>query len=483
MTTTWRSLFGAAALALSLPTPADVVNVKDFGAVGDGVADDTRAIQAALDAVARRGGGTVLVPAGTWVVAPSGTKTWLKVGSDTTVQGAGETATVFKVKDAAGDYRTLFGQASPSVVVRNVRFAGFRIDQNAAGNRTADVRVGDGSRDQDAIFLTAFDGVTVEGVAVDPATGVNTVALNGRSARGAVIRDCRIRFVKGRSLAPGGRYDNSAIYVHGASFVVSGNRFENGGQPGDAVAAIELHGGPGGVVSGNQIAGYFTGVHVVSEGKTEPLVASNDFAVVGNAITGAGAGIQLWALTGRALRNVTVSANVISVVPFPLPSIAYAGIALRNEATGGKVLGDHDGVAITGNAVTMAREIRAGYAFGDTAGILAAPQGSVRNLVVADNVVRDSPSQGLRVESKTGTVEGLVVRGNVIADAGGDLAAGPYRIGMIFAGRFAAAQVRGNVVVGSGAPKGVTGIHASAVAPGSELLLEGNTVPAPPLPR
>ncbi len=472
-----RSLFGAVALALAVPALADVASVKDFGAVGDGVADDTTAIQAALDAVAGRGGGTVLVPAGTYAVAPSGTTAWLKVGSDTTVQGAGESATVFRVKKDAGDYRTIFGQAGPSAVVRNVRFAGFRIDQNAAGNTTADVRAGDGSRHQYAIYFTAFDGVVVEGVAVDPATGVNTFALNGVNARGAVIRNCRIRFVKGRTLDASGRFDNSAVYVHGERFVVSANRFENGGKPGDAVSAIEIHGGPGGVVNGNQVSGYFAGVQVVSEGKTEPVVASNDFAIVGNAITGAGAGIQLWGLTGRALRNVTVSGNVISVGAFALPSIAYAGIALKNVGDG-QVQGDHDGIVIAGNAIAMARERGARYSFSETAGILAAPQGDVRNLVIADNVIRDAPSQGLRVESKTRTVRGLVVQGNVISDAGRDVAAGPYRIGMIFAGKITGAQVRGNVLVDTDSPRsGVTGIHSSAVSPGSDLRLEANTVP------
>jgi hypothetical protein len=45
---------------------ADVVNVKDFGAVGDGVTDDTAAIQAAIDSLVS--GGTVLLPAGSYKV-------------------------------------------------------------------------------------------------------------------------------------------------------------------------------------------------------------------------------------------------------------------------------------------------------------------------------------------------------------------------------------------------------------------------------
>jgi hypothetical protein len=46
----------------------DVVSVKDFGAVGDGVADDTAAIQAAIN-LASVAGGTVYISAGTYLVS------------------------------------------------------------------------------------------------------------------------------------------------------------------------------------------------------------------------------------------------------------------------------------------------------------------------------------------------------------------------------------------------------------------------------
>jgi len=45
------------------------VNVKDFGAKGDGVSDDYKALQAAEDYVYSKGGGVVYVPAGVYIVS------------------------------------------------------------------------------------------------------------------------------------------------------------------------------------------------------------------------------------------------------------------------------------------------------------------------------------------------------------------------------------------------------------------------------
>lgn len=45
---------------------ADVINVKDFGAIGDGVTDDTSAIQDAINYASNNGGYTVYAPAGVY---------------------------------------------------------------------------------------------------------------------------------------------------------------------------------------------------------------------------------------------------------------------------------------------------------------------------------------------------------------------------------------------------------------------------------
>ncbi|MBA1289018.1 hypothetical protein G7027_10195, partial [Pseudomonas japonica] len=48
---------------------AILFNVRDYGAKGDGIADDTQAIQQAIDAAAKAGGGEVYVPRGTYMLS------------------------------------------------------------------------------------------------------------------------------------------------------------------------------------------------------------------------------------------------------------------------------------------------------------------------------------------------------------------------------------------------------------------------------
>jgi parallel beta-helix repeat protein len=87
---------------VSSPSPdnSGQVNVKTFGAVGDGVTNDTAAFTAALKSVAEAGGGTCLVPKGTYLISASGISTGRhkpSVLSGVHLIGAGREVSILKV--------------------------------------------------------------------------------------------------------------------------------------------------------------------------------------------------------------------------------------------------------------------------------------------------------------------------------------------------------------------------------------------------
>lgn len=121
------------------------VNVKDFGAKGDGVTDDTAAIQAAIDSVNAAGGGRIYLPSGTYLV--SSIITTYKYIS---IIGENSYATTIKQKDASNlnaiiqiaNFATLKDSNSWLVGADNMphsfEFADFAIDGNKANQTSGD---------------------------------------------------------------------------------------------------------------------------------------------------------------------------------------------------------------------------------------------------------------------------------------------------------------------------------------------------------
>jgi hypothetical protein len=66
----------------------ETVSVKDFGAVGDGVADDTAAVQAAIDAVSANGGGILFFPSGDYIC-----NLQIEIKDNVFIKGSGPNAT------------------------------------------------------------------------------------------------------------------------------------------------------------------------------------------------------------------------------------------------------------------------------------------------------------------------------------------------------------------------------------------------------
>ncbi len=106
------------------------VNVKDFGAKGDGVTDDTAAIQDALNT-----GGDVYIPEGVYIV------TSLLLTDGNTVHGDGEKS-ILKRKDnhqitqqqCIDDYG-LDSSVLSGIKVSNIELRNFTVDGNQQTNR------------------------------------------------------------------------------------------------------------------------------------------------------------------------------------------------------------------------------------------------------------------------------------------------------------------------------------------------------------
>ncbi|TMV47325.1 hypothetical protein FE783_22235 [Paenibacillus mesophilus] len=123
------------------PNPMRIYSVKDYGAAGDGVTDDTAAIQAAIDAAGLAGGGVVFLPPGTYSVkrsspARSYNYSLLIKESNVTIEGSGMGASVLKMADGENGtvLRTVInnqGIDGPlAKALSHIRIANLTIDGN-----------------------------------------------------------------------------------------------------------------------------------------------------------------------------------------------------------------------------------------------------------------------------------------------------------------------------------------------------------------
>src|SRR5437763_7422991 len=126
LTVRWRTLLVALALpggvisfadAWAAPPGTRALNVRTFGAVGDGTANDRAAIQTAVDAA--RPGATVYFPAGTYrlddaIKVRHGRLTFAGVGARSVIQHGGVTGLALGTS----------GEPLSGLVVQRLKFVG-----------------------------------------------------------------------------------------------------------------------------------------------------------------------------------------------------------------------------------------------------------------------------------------------------------------------------------------------------------------------
>lgn len=326
-----RSMLGATLLTAAstacgqAPRSGGGRNARDFGARGDGVADDAPAIQRAIDAVAGAGGGVVTLDPGTYLMRyrPSDDGdggSALTLRSGVAIEGADRARTVLKLADAQlgpGSYARMIASKGE---IRGAALRSFSIDGNRKGQGQFSDEFGG------AAVLLGWKGrcvdVTVENLIVRDAVGqgimlqgsIDNVSRNLRIANNLVERTAFIGIqcsqfdgieIVGNRIAD--CHDN-AIDVYGD---------DTGG--GSTVATSHRA-----TITGNDIRGCSIGVF---------LETVADCIAARNVVTDCRvAGVRVNRIHGEP-RNLTIERNRISGTPI--------GVAIGGD-TGGVIVRDND---------------------------------------------------------------------------------------------------------------------------------------------
>lgn len=112
------------------------INVKAFGAVGDGLIDDTDAFNRAIEAAA--GGGTIFIPRGVYLIDPSPNR-GIALRNGIQLIGEGESASVLTAKPTAGSViRRDFNLSGPNAYLQDVYIAHIGIVLNHPASASPD---------------------------------------------------------------------------------------------------------------------------------------------------------------------------------------------------------------------------------------------------------------------------------------------------------------------------------------------------------
>ncbi|MEA5497282.1 glycoside hydrolase family 55 protein [Limnoraphis robusta Tam1] len=157
-----------------------VINVKDYGAKGDGITDDTEAFKQAIsrDEIAN-GSKIIYVPNGTYIV--SDTIEWPKGAHGglyykrTTLLGETREGSIIRLKDNADNFSS--GESKPILDTKDNRANAFR---NRIENLT--VHVGSGNKNAIGIKMNSNNGGGVFNVAIISGDGQGAQGLNLTSA-------------------------------------------------------------------------------------------------------------------------------------------------------------------------------------------------------------------------------------------------------------------------------------------------------------
>ncbi|RRV10121.1 mannuronan epimerase [Pseudomonas sp. v388] len=366
-----------------------IFNVKNFGAKGDGVTDDTAAIQQAIDAAAAAGGGQVYVPPGTYIVSggeePSDGCLMLK--SNVYMYGDGMGVSNIKVADGSdtkitGIIRSAYGEETHDFGLSNLTLDGNR------DNTTGKI---DGWFNGYIPGQEGYDSnVTLDGVEIKDCSGygfdpheqtVNMVIKNSVS-HGNGLDGFVADFLSDSSFENNIAYDNDR---HGFNVVTSTHDFtlSNNVAYGNGGGGIVVQRGSENIPSPSNIT--ITGGEVYGNGAEGILIKlSSDVTVSGvNIHDNASAGVRIYGSTDVDVTNNTLSNNALGGA---VPEIIIQSYDDTNGVSGKYFNGSDN--TIQGNTITGSAQSTYGVAERNE-------DGTDRNAIIGNTISHTSKGDTL----------------------------------------------------------------------------------------
>ena len=296
-------------------------SVTDYGAVGDGVADDTAALQAALNA-AEDTGRDIFFPAGTYL---TGT---LVLPSHVGLTGEGGGKSVLMLRGGTNDHLVVsktWDTNQPYVDIGN-RMRDLVLDGNKSGNSAGDCVV-------HRSYQFIFENVEVRNAAGNgiQQSAVTRNGSNGANAAECVYSRCRVKNCNGRGFW---FYDNATSRI--ADAYVLGCFVHDNGAAGHYQVEAERSAGFHFVE--NQIySGYRSDVYLANFART--VVRGNHFDL--HAIGAAGFGsYAALALAGAVDGGAVVVGNFFFLGQTQVASCTYNLVDLQNANAVVNVVGN-----------------------------------------------------------------------------------------------------------------------------------------------
>lgn len=317
------------------------VNVMDFGAVGDGIANDTVAIQAAIDAASSTGA-TIYVPAGTYKLVPATPKNdeagvnLAALIMKSNMHILGEIGTTFKIADniSSDASPTRFSAFLSIIPLSNISFQNLTFDMNGANNPISPLRpVSYNVFTQAAILFSGTSGgvaahgddVYIANCVFKNTAGVTSIGCMQSNSLNVELGK-RWQIINNTFINNGlDTNDHSSVYLWSNEVLCHGNTFTADtmqgtvGQTG-GICAIEIHGANQRITS-NAVKNYYRAVYVATNYTSDAknnVVADNSFGP----LRGTGVEIERIQANGAPVREIVISNNVIELTDDSVP-ISY----------------------------------------------------------------------------------------------------------------------------------------------------------------